>query len=102
MNKVLQAAGRVIRTSDDVGIIALLDERFLQNSYIRLFPREWENYQEVGLTTIEKKVERFWEFSVYRLKTCFFIFVKFEIYIIKIIVNKICKPKACLLIGIYE
>lgn len=61
MNKVLQAAGRVIRTSDDVGIIALLDERFLQNSYIRLFPREWENYQEVGLTTIEKKVERFWD-----------------------------------------
>ena len=61
MNKVLQAAGRVIRTSDDVGIIALLDERFLQNSYIRLFPREWENYQEVGLATIEKKVERFWD-----------------------------------------
>ena len=61
MNKVLQAAGRVIRTSDDVGIIALLDERFLQNSYIRLFPREWENYQEVGLTSIEKKVERFWD-----------------------------------------
>lgn len=61
MNKVLQAAGRVIRTSDDVGIIALLDERFLQNSYIRLFPREWENYQEVGPATIEKKVERFWD-----------------------------------------
>lgn len=61
MNKVLQAAGRVIRTSDDVGIIALLDERFQQNSYIRLFPREWENYQEVGMATIEKKVERFWD-----------------------------------------
>lgn len=61
MNKVLQAAGRVIRTSDDVGIIALLDERFLQNSYVRLFPREWENYQETGLSTIEKKVERFWD-----------------------------------------
>jgi len=61
MNKVLQAAGRVIRTSDDVGIIALLDERFQQNAYIRLFPREWENYQEVGMATIEKKVERFWD-----------------------------------------
>ncbi len=61
MNKVLQAAGRVIRTSEDVGIIALLDERFLQNSYVRLFPREWKNYQETGLSTIEKKVERFWD-----------------------------------------
>ena len=28
MNKVLQAAGRVIRTAEDVGIIVLLDERF--------------------------------------------------------------------------
>ncbi len=61
MNKVLQAAGRVIRTSDDIGIIALLDERFLQNSYVRLFPREWDSYQEVGLSQIEKKVERFWD-----------------------------------------
>ncbi len=30
MNKVLQAAGRVIRTSEDTGVIALLDERFLK------------------------------------------------------------------------
>ena len=30
MNKVLQAAGRVIRTIDDVGVIELLDESFLQ------------------------------------------------------------------------
>ena len=28
MNKVLQAAGRVIRTENDIGIVALLDERF--------------------------------------------------------------------------
>ena len=38
MNKVLQAAGRVIRTADDVGIVALLDERFLQHTYQRMFP----------------------------------------------------------------
>ena len=61
MNKVLQAAGRVIRTSEDIGIIALLDERFLQSTYMRLFPREWENYLEVSLSTIEKKVEHFWD-----------------------------------------
>ena len=40
MNKVLQAAGRVIRTVDDFGVVALLDERFLSPAYQRLFPRE--------------------------------------------------------------
>ena len=37
MNKVLQAAGRVIRTSEDRGVILLLDERFLQREYGALF-----------------------------------------------------------------
>lgn len=61
MNKVLQAAGRVIRTADDVGIIALLDERFVQNSYKRLFPKEWENYEVVRSENISKKIEKFWD-----------------------------------------
>lgn len=61
MNKVLQAAGRVIRTVDDVGIIALLDERFLQLSYRRLFPREWECFETVHVENIAKRVERFWD-----------------------------------------
>lgn len=60
MNKVLQAAGRVIRTHDDVGIVALLDERFQDYSYRRMFPREWENNETVLLNTIGKRVERFW------------------------------------------
>ncbi len=61
MNKVLQAAGRVIRTSEDVGIVALLDERFLNSSYQRLFPREWNNYEVVTTTQVAKRVERFWD-----------------------------------------
>lgn len=61
MNKVLQAAGRVIRTAQDIGIVALLDERFLTASYQRMFPREWEAYDRVSLERIEKKVERFWD-----------------------------------------
>lgn len=61
MNKVLQAAGRVIRTVDDVGIIVLLDERFLQYSYRRLFPREWESFETVTVNTVAKRVERFWD-----------------------------------------
>lgn len=42
MNKVLQAAGRVIRTEADRGMILLMDDRFATISYQRLFPREWE------------------------------------------------------------
>jgi Rad3-related DNA helicase len=61
MNKVLQAAGRVIRTSDDIGIVTLLDERFLQYSYRKLFPREWEYFEEVNVKLIDKRIEHFWD-----------------------------------------
>lgn len=61
MNKVLQAAGRVIRTVEDVGIVALLDERFLTASYKRMYPREWEAYEQVSLERIGKRIERFWD-----------------------------------------
>ena len=60
MNKVLQAAGRVIRTTRDCGIIALLDDRFLTEEYRRLFPREWSDVQRVTLKTAGEKVETFW------------------------------------------
>lgn len=60
MNKVLQAAGRVIRTVDDCGIVALLDERFLTPAYRRLFPREWNNCEVVTVDRIGRRVERFW------------------------------------------
>ncbi len=61
MNKVLQAAGRVIRTADDIGTITLLDERFLQPSYLKLFPREWSDFQIVNQENVRKCVERFWD-----------------------------------------
>lgn len=61
MNKVLQAAGRVIRTQEDIGVIALLDERFLQGSYQKLFPREWEYYESVNVERLGSRLERFWD-----------------------------------------
>lgn len=61
MNKVLQAAGRVIRTAEDVGVIALLDERFLQPAYQKMFPREWEEFEIVTLESVGHRVERFWD-----------------------------------------
>lgn len=61
MNKVLQAAGRVIRTIEDIGVIELLDERFLQSDYRCLFPREWENYEICSVQDIETNLKKFWE-----------------------------------------
>lgn len=61
MNKVLQSAGRVIRTDDDQGVILLLDERFLQRQYQYLFPREWDNYETCRLDNLGDKLEEFWQ-----------------------------------------
>ena len=61
MNKVLQAAGRVIRTVDDRGIIVLLDDRFLQREYQALFPKEWEACTACTIETVEKHLEDFWK-----------------------------------------
>ena len=60
MNKVLQAAGRVIRTEEDRGVVALLDERFLGRDYLRLFPREWEDYDTCRADDISEALELFW------------------------------------------
>ena len=61
INKVLQAAGRVIRTQEDRGIILLLDERFLQADYAPLFPREWKERKVCNLKQIKEEVEKFWK-----------------------------------------
>lgn len=61
MNKVLQAAGRVIRTIDDVGVIELLDERFLQSDYRNLFPKEWEKRLVCTVDSVDSYLEKFWE-----------------------------------------
>lgn len=60
MNKVLQSAGRVIRTTEDEGVILLLDDRFLQNQYLGLFPREWDPYVVVQRNNVKAAVTDFW------------------------------------------
>ncbi len=61
MNKVLQAAGRVIRTAADRGVILLLDERFLERQSQEVFPREWDDYETGTIKTAEESMRRFWE-----------------------------------------
>ncbi|WP_028243461.1 ATP-dependent DNA helicase [Pseudobutyrivibrio ruminis] len=60
MNKVIQAAGRLIRTKDDVGVIALLDDRFRLSSYRKTFPREWKDAEFTTIDDISLKVTNFW------------------------------------------
>ena len=60
MNKVLQAAGRLIRTDKDEGVIVLLDERFLYSDYVEQFPMEWNDYIVTEQSSIEKRVSEFW------------------------------------------
>lgn len=60
MNKVLQAAGRVIRTESDRGMILLMDDRFASSSYQRLFPREWEQHAYCQVETLTEKLQEFW------------------------------------------
>lgn len=61
MNKVLQSAGRVIRTEEDKGVILLLDERFLDIRYRETFPREWENISVCHVGNAAEKIIDFWE-----------------------------------------
>lgn len=61
MNKVLQAAGRVIRTENDIGVVALLDERFCGTEYQKTFPREWRNIEYANKELIRETVSEFWE-----------------------------------------
>lgn len=60
MNKVLQSAGRVIRTETDRGVILLLDERFLQRQCQEIFPREWVGIKKCTLENISEQLEKFW------------------------------------------
>ncbi len=62
MNKVLQAAGRVIRSEEDKGAILLIDERFATIKYRRLYPKEWSHYKRVGDSKwIRTNLRDFWK-----------------------------------------
>ena len=61
LNKVLQAAGRVIRTENDRGVAVLMDERFASNDYSRLFPAEWKDIKYVNADNAGRAVSEFWE-----------------------------------------
>ncbi len=62
MNRVLQAAGRVIRTEEDRGVVLLIDDRFATPEYTRLIPPHWRGLRYVGDTAaLERYLTTFWQ-----------------------------------------
>lgn len=63
MARVVQAAGRVIRSETDRGLIMLIDDRFLQPSYSQVLPNDWveKSPKELVSKSILKDVTEFWD-----------------------------------------
>jgi Rad3-related DNA helicase len=60
MNRVLQATGRVIRSETDRGVVLLIDTRFAQERYRRLFPGWWQPRRVTSAGEIHAAVRQFW------------------------------------------
>ena len=61
MNRVLQAAGRVIRREEDAGVIVLIDDRYDTDRYRVLFPEHWQDLQYAGnAPELAEVVADFW------------------------------------------
>lgn len=62
MAKAVQAAGRVIRSETDQGIIVLMDDRFTQTSYAKSMPGDWfgDSPRELVSQSILKDIADFW------------------------------------------
>lgn len=62
MNNILQAAGRVIRTDTDKGIVILVDDRYGEAKYKLLFPPQWSHMIYTGdPVSLANSVKKFWE-----------------------------------------
>jgi DNA excision repair protein ERCC-2 len=66
MAKAIQAAGRVIRSEKERGLIVLMDNRFVQPGYSRSMPRDWfeSDVSELVSESILKEISDFWGKSV--------------------------------------
>ncbi len=63
MCRVVQSAGRVIRSENDRGIIILMDQRFTQKSYVSAMPTDWfsSSVKELISGSILKDISEFWQ-----------------------------------------
>ena len=59
--RVLQAAGSVIRTETDRGVVLLLDERYAAEKYLELMPSHWRLQKITSMSALNCKLNCFWE-----------------------------------------
>lgn len=60
-NKILQSAGRVIRTENDKGVVLLIDSRLCQLTYLKLFPDHWNHYLKIkNKDELKREINLFW------------------------------------------
>ena len=59
MTRVVQAAGRVIRSASDRGIAVLVDPRFASSAYRAFLPARWR-IRKVGSLAVAHEAGRFW------------------------------------------
>ena len=60
INRVFQAAGRVIRTENDRGVVLLIDQRYATHRYRSLFPVEWDPIRVRNQEQFAEKLQQFW------------------------------------------
>ena len=60
MNRVFQAAGRVIRSEKDRGAVLLIDSRYMRLEYSSLFTGEWQTRRITNNTHMKRILDRFW------------------------------------------
>ncbi|MFH1981771.1 MAG: helicase C-terminal domain-containing protein [Pseudomonadota bacterium] len=61
INRVLQAAGRVIRSESDRGIVVLVDRRYGTAAYADLLPAAWKTVSVGGAPALLKTLAGFWD-----------------------------------------
>jgi DNA excision repair protein ERCC-2 len=60
INRVLQAAGRVIRTEIDRGVVLLIDQRYGTRRYRSLLPAEWRPVKMQSEQQLTEALQKFW------------------------------------------
>ncbi|MBO5355127.1 MAG: ATP-dependent DNA helicase [Clostridia bacterium] len=61
MNRVLQAAGRVIRDEEDRGVVVLIDDRYADEPYLHLYPKHWEGIVAASNpSALARRLQLFW------------------------------------------
>ena len=61
INRVLQAAGRVIRSETDRGVVMLIDDRYATARYRNLLPDHWQPVHVRSDANMEKQLQQFWK-----------------------------------------